>query len=460
MSRITPNQKVLRRLTLAISKNDPHSVAKELESGVNPNIHCRTRISFPLNLAVRTWERAGKNEEERRKADEIINLLLDAGASPLAFDGTLTPIVGSSTRVCAHPRCLDIALKGARGWAQSLKERETTPLRDRVSAVSLLQLFKEDTPEHQEILEHLVDLGLHKITWWQAAMISRAPFLMEFILENQYRIPGGAPTADWVARFLREHLGGAMQDPFGVFAWLERLPSMEQAQALLGSPEKEGILAASIGQFSKVRDAVWKFALEHPETMDMMREQGRIPGYLALSMLGDAKISQIFLKKAVSWGVDVKTASVRDAYDLKPHIPAWEDGFIKRARPSKNASLLECHLRRPSSDVSAPLLRALVKAGVRPDYHALSALCSQITPLQTISRRVGMVRLAKEWTLTYGADPAPEGEIPVWEQIQGNQDEMASLREMLQAHHLESQMESFIPEALAKPKAPVPKARF
>lgn len=446
-----PDREETRRLTLAVSQNNSFRVAKLLEDGSNPNGYCTTRSTFPLNEAVRIWKSEDRGEADRREAETIIHMLLDAGASPLAVDGSLSPIIGDMARVCAHPRCLELALEGARNWAWAIKEKELIPFYSKDSAATLLQGLRKEAPEHLSILNHLLDLGLRGATWWQAATVCRSPSLMEFVLENKDRISEGAPPVDWIVQFLTDHPIGTSLKPrgAGVLAWLKHFSPDPQTQALLGTPEREGILAASLASSSVVRGSIWDFALKQNHVVEAIKEQGLLKGFLALSMLGEPRHAQALLKMAIKEGIDVSAVSIQDARQVKKRIPEWDepyDPYVKVFKPSPHATLISGHMGRRPLNASVTLVRALIKAGVKPDHEALCGLCTQMTYL---AKERKYLPLFDDWTTTHQVNPAPEGAIPAWDYITLERPETASrelFRNFLEARHIERVMQEAIPE--------------
>ena len=396
-------------LVKAIDKGDAEAVRKALADGANPNIYLQSRMTFALSRAADVW--AGKKDTQ---SFEVVEALLDAGADPFAVVkvGIHSYYAISRTHLRSHPAVIR-ALEGKeQAWADGLpaegKEFQT-----------LLESLSGNGELEGRLLHALMNRASTRTPegrdpWWREAMEERSGTLMAHCLTHFK--PEHAPTGQWMRNYLAE--GNNIQTANGLLAWLSTLSPSQQALELLGEGKEPGLLLLILKRIDSVGAKVWKYALDDAQVMTEMKRRGLMAGFLVLSMKADVKQAGRLLKMAVDEGLNVAEVTFDDVRSVDPTQSAWDiswamNDVAKRFVPKQDASLLEVHLRRNDQEVSISLCRQLIKAGIKPDFGALEALCSKMT-YQAKDR--AYLKLFDEWTKA-GVDPMPDDKPPVWTQL-------------------------------------------
>lgn len=448
-----------RKLATAVASLNPKRVAKALKEGGDPSAYSVKRFKFPLEIVADIWGAAYEDETRKLKAGTIIDMLLEAGADPLSYYKGESPVF--SHGVSSHPHCIRRALEAFPEHARTIADLDHNPelnrwgtayhLLNRWGTAYYLRRIATDKPFYRAIRDHLLQADIPSETWWRAALEARTPDLMTYVLDDRQQAIIGTPTIEWVSRSVDNFPSGVIQDASGILVWIESLSPKEQEEALLGRKGKEGILAAIIENIDSVRNNIWGFALSQSHIVEAIKEQGMLKGFLALSMLGDAKHAQQLLKMALREGIDVSAVSIQDARQVKKKILQWDEPHGRTLKPDAHATLISGHLKRRTLNASVALMRALVKAGVKPDYGDLCDLC------RVMSYSAGGKRylsLFDDWTIKHKVDPSPEGSIPAWDHavIAGQKiPSKERFRHFLEARYAERMMLENIPEPTETP---------
>lgn len=438
-----------RKLARAIASLNTDQVVTLLKEGADPSASLPSRYDFsyfPLTLAARKWHSEKSDAGQRERADSIIHILLDAGADPLAYEEGESPLFDPS--VGTHPRCKKHILQGLPEHVHAILRLDKSLHTQRWGTRKYLKyLASAKTPLRQELLDRFFEASTVQDTegWWVAAIEAPTSYLMTYLLEKQGKTEKEdprVPSLEWMVE-----LRGTPREADGILAWLDAQTAETQAAALLGSPEKEGLLAATLDKNAQVRDGIWEFALNQEHITATMKERGMTKGFLALSMLANANHAQKLLRMALREGIDAASMTAQDARLVKSRISDWDRPFLETEVALKpDATLLTGHLKKTSHSPSVTLMRALVKAGVKPDYEALCYLCRHMTYKAKEKR---YLPLFDEWTTTHRVNPAPEGRMPVWEFITLSRPEVKSregFQNFLQARYVERIMDQSISE--------------
>lgn len=430
----------------AIQAQDLDAMREALDKGANPNAFRQSRYDFPLTRAAFL----GHPERQPQKAAEMVQMLLDAGADPLfQISGGKTVLntyrVITNEAVRKNPDIQKLVAPQAQTWAEQQPE-------DGEDFKHLLRLLGDTQGVGVQLLDALwarpstLSLNGRRI-WWETAMHESTGKLMEYALDKFD--PQHVPDTEWVLDFLSNGAGQGLQNSKALITWLSTLSMTQQANALLGEPDQPGLLAATASRFSAVSGPVWKHLLDSEYLMSEAERRGLLPGLLVLSMKSDVEQSKRLIDVTRSRGMELGQVKMKDVHSVDLEKKAWGMGWVAqkvadRFRPSPDASLLEIHLRRNDQEVSVSLCRQLIKAGVKPDFGALEALCAKMT--YPAKDRVYM-KLFEEWTGAGGVDPMPEGKTPVWEQLPS---ERKAQREFLEARCHQKRMDRRLASAGAQ----------
>lgn len=388
--KVTPDTKANRALAKAISSKDgvTEKVQQALANGADPNIFLTSWMQSALGWAA-IW-----------KDPSVAQDLIKAGANAWhqhANAGGRPWYAGWDQRIRHHVELGEVFLEQ---FAQHLAagDLDTKTL---VSHLSYLTLDPAPYPlenHYRDLINQHGSTLVPKENWWLTAMEARSPWLMVYALEHK-----GMPDIKWVIRHTEAIVN--LQSSEGLFPYIERLSDEQRLDFFLGTPQHQGILEATAGKLTNVRDPLWTYAANDPLIAEAMVTGEDATHFLDLAMRQHPSAAIGLLTQAKKNGVAVGDL-LFDQTRKSPMGNQFDERFVK-------ASLLDSHLNRHDRNISVKVMQQLLKDGCKPTYTTLSLASWHVT-LSGGEKKMGALF---EKFLDMGADPEPEGHEPVWDKL-------------------------------------------